>query len=79
LRIGHKRCGWTIAMDGNLFASRSFEMGISKNGRARRTTQFQYTLQDPDLNELNRCAPNVFDKLKTLHELLPISRPEAWH
>ena len=72
LRLDH-RYGWKS------LCQPFFRDGDFENGELGELRCFQYTLQDPALNELNRWAPNVFDKLKTLHELLPISRPEAWH
>ena len=36
-------------------------------------TQFQYTLQDADLDELNAWAPKILDKLKTLPELRDVA------
>jgi len=36
-------------------------------------TQFQYTLQDADLDELNAWAPKILDKLKTLPELKDVA------
>jgi multidrug efflux pump subunit AcrB len=45
---------------------------INVGGRPTRTL-FQYTLQDPDLAELNQWAPKVFAKLKTLPELTGIA------
>ena len=41
-------------------------------GRASRT-QFQYTLQDPDIAQLNEWAPKVLAKLKTLPELRDVA------
>ena len=41
---------------------------INVGGRLART-QFQYTLQDPDVAELNQWAPKILDKLKSLPEL----------
>ena len=38
---------------------------VTVGGRAGRT-QFQYTLQDPNIAELNEWAPKVLEKLKTL-------------
>jgi multidrug efflux pump subunit AcrB len=35
--------------------------------------QYQYTLQDPDLTELNTWAPRVFDALKRLPELTDVA------
>ncbi|WP_045835114.1 multidrug efflux RND transporter permease subunit [Hyphomicrobium sp. 99] len=45
---------------------------VNVGGRASRT-QFQYTLQDADSNELNKWAPKVLDKLKTLPELRDVA------
>ena len=45
---------------------------VTVGGRAGRT-QFQYTLQDPDIAELNTWAPKVLDKLKTLPELRDVA------
>jgi hydrophobe/amphiphile efflux-1 (HAE1) family protein len=36
-------------------------------------TLFQYTLQDPDLTELNQWAPRVYAKLKTLPQLADVA------
>jgi len=36
-------------------------------------TQFQYTLQDADLNELNAWAPKILDKLKSLPQLRDVA------
>ncbi len=36
-------------------------------------TQFQYSLEDPDANELNAWAPKVVDTLRTLPELRDVS------
>ncbi|HTG01990.1 MAG TPA: efflux RND transporter permease subunit, partial [Nitrospirota bacterium] len=36
-------------------------------------TQFQYTLDDPNINELNALAPKVIDTLRTLPELNDVS------
>ena len=41
-------------------------------GRPSRT-QFQYTLQDADLDELNAWAPSILAKLKTLPELRDVA------
>ena len=41
---------------------------INIGGRLSRT-QYQYTLQDADLDEINLWAPRVLDKLRTLPEL----------
>ncbi|MBY0561106.1 efflux RND transporter permease subunit [Hyphomicrobium sp.] len=45
---------------------------VTVGGRASRT-QFQYTLQDANVNELNTWAPKVLDKLKTLPELRDVA------
>jgi HAE1 family hydrophobic/amphiphilic exporter-1 len=45
---------------------------INVGGRQART-QFQYTLQDANLEELNAWAPQVVDKLKTLKELRDVA------
>ncbi len=36
-------------------------------------TQFQYTLQDANLDELDACAPKILDKLKSLPELRDVA------
>jgi multidrug efflux pump subunit AcrB len=45
---------------------------ITVGGRISRG-QFQYTLQDADLAELNEWAPKILDKLKTLPQLADVS------
>ncbi|KAB1072300.1 efflux RND transporter permease subunit [Methylobacterium planeticum] len=45
---------------------------VRTGGRTSRT-QFEYTLQDPDLSELNTWAPRILDKLKTLPELRDVA------
>ena len=45
---------------------------VRVGGRASRT-QFQYTLQDPDIAQLNEWAPKVLAKLKTLPELRDVA------
>ena len=45
---------------------------INVGARPTRTL-FQYTLQDPDLTELNQWAPKVYAKLKTLPELTGVA------
>ncbi len=45
---------------------------ITVGGRIARG-QYQYTLQDSDLNELNTWAPRVLEKLKTLPQLADVS------
>jgi len=45
---------------------------ISLGGRATRT-QYQYTLQDPNLEELNTWAPKLLEKLKTLPGLRDVN------
>jgi HAE1 family hydrophobic/amphiphilic exporter-1 len=45
---------------------------VRVGGRASRT-QYQYTLQDSDLDELNQWSPKVLAKLKTLPELRDVA------
>jgi hydrophobe/amphiphile efflux-1 (HAE1) family protein len=45
---------------------------INIGGRPTRTL-YQYTLEDPDLNELNQWAPKIFGKLKTLPQLADVA------
>jgi HAE1 family hydrophobic/amphiphilic exporter-1 len=45
---------------------------VRLGGRATRT-QFEYTLQDADLNELNAWAPKILEKLTTLPELRDVA------
>jgi multidrug efflux pump subunit AcrB len=45
---------------------------ITVGGRIARG-QFQYVLQDPDLNELNTWSLRLFDKLKTLPQLADVA------
>jgi hydrophobic/amphiphilic exporter-1 (mainly G- bacteria), HAE1 family len=45
---------------------------VRVGGRASRT-QYQYTLQGPDIAELNEWAPKVLAKLKTLPELRDVA------
>ncbi len=45
---------------------------VRLGGRATRT-QFEYTLQDANLDELNQWAPKVLDKLKGLPELRDVA------
>ncbi|QEX21955.1 acriflavine resistance protein B [Hypericibacter adhaerens] len=45
---------------------------INVGGRLART-QYQYTLQDAGLDELNQWAPKLLDKLKTLPELRDVA------
>ncbi|MGL4262505.1 MAG: efflux RND transporter permease subunit, partial [Afipia sp.] len=45
---------------------------VRLGGRATRT-QFEYTLQDPNLTELNTWAPKILEKLKTLPELRDVA------
>ncbi len=42
-------------------------------GARQSRTLFQYTLQDPDLAELNQWAPKIYAKLKTLSELADVA------
>ncbi len=48
---------------------------INVGGRISRT-QFQYTLQDGDTNELNTWAPKILAKLRTLPELTDLASDE---
>ena len=45
---------------------------VNVGGRAART-QFQYTLQDANIDELNTWAPKLLDKLKTLPMLRDVA------
>jgi hydrophobe/amphiphile efflux-1 (HAE1) family protein len=45
---------------------------VNVGGRLSRT-QYQYTLQDADLDELNQWAPKILEKLKTLPELRDVA------
>jgi multidrug efflux pump len=45
---------------------------VRMGGRGSRT-QYQYTLQDANLDELNQWAPRVFDTLKALPELRDVA------
>ena len=45
---------------------------VNVGGRASRT-QFQYTLQDADLDELGQWSPKILDKLKTLPQLRDVA------
>jgi HAE1 family hydrophobic/amphiphilic exporter-1 len=45
---------------------------VRLGGRATRT-QFEYTLQDANLNELNEWAPKILDKMKTLSQLRDVA------
>jgi len=45
---------------------------INVGGRLSRT-QYQFTLQDADLNELNEWAPRVLDKMRTLPQLTDLA------
>jgi hydrophobic/amphiphilic exporter-1 (mainly G- bacteria), HAE1 family len=45
---------------------------VRLGGRATRT-QFEYTLQDANLDELNTWAPKVLDRMKTLPELRDVA------
>ena len=45
---------------------------INVGGRLSRT-QYQYTLQDANLNELNEWAPRVLDKLRGLPQLADLA------
>ena len=45
---------------------------VRLGGRPTRT-QFEYTLQDANLDELNEWAPKILDKMKTLPELRDVA------
>jgi HAE1 family hydrophobic/amphiphilic exporter-1 len=45
---------------------------VRLGGRATRT-QFEYTLQDANLSELNEWAPKILDKMKTLSQLRDVA------
>src|SRR3954463_5067631 len=45
---------------------------VRLGGRATRT-QFEYTLQDANLAELNEWAPKILDKMKTLPQLRDVA------
>ncbi|ACA16558.1 acriflavin resistance protein [Methylobacterium sp. 4-46] len=45
---------------------------VRTGARASRT-QFEYTLQDPDLDELNTWSPRLLEKLRTLPELRDVA------
>ncbi len=45
---------------------------LSIGGRATRT-QYQYTLQDPDLDELNTWAPKLLERLRTIPQLRDVN------
>ncbi|MBO0764443.1 MAG: multidrug efflux RND transporter permease subunit [Hyphomicrobiaceae bacterium] len=45
---------------------------VTVGGRIART-QFQYTLQDANIDELNTWAPKILDKMKTLPELRDVA------
>ncbi len=45
---------------------------VRVGGRPSRT-QYQYTLQDPDINQLNQSAPKLLAKLKMLPELRDVA------
>jgi HAE1 family hydrophobic/amphiphilic exporter-1 len=45
---------------------------VRLGGRATRT-QFEYTLQDANLNELNEWAPKILDRMKTLQQLRDVA------
>ena len=45
---------------------------INVGGRLSRT-QYQYTLQDANLDELNQWSSKIFDKMKTLPELRDVA------
>lgn len=43
------------------------------------STQFQYTLEDEDLKELNQWAPRVMEKLQTLPQLQDVATDQQSH
>jgi hydrophobe/amphiphile efflux-1 (HAE1) family protein len=45
---------------------------VSVGGRLSRTL-YQYTLQDPDSDELNQWAPRILDKLRTIPQLTSVT------
>ena len=49
---------------------------VSVGGRLSRT-QYQYTLSDPDGDELNQWAPRLLDKLKALPQLADVTSDAA--
>ena len=49
---------------------------VRVGGRLSRT-EYQYTLSDPDGDELNQWAPKVLDKLKTLPQLTDVTSDAA--
>src|SRR6202521_2033413 len=49
---------------------------LSVESRVSRT-QYQYTLQDSDANELSQWTPKIVDKLRTLPELLDVASDQA--
>jgi len=49
---------------------------VSVGGRLSRT-QYQYTLSDPDGDELNTWAPRVLDKLRTIPSLADVTSDSA--
>jgi HAE1 family hydrophobic/amphiphilic exporter-1 len=54
----------------NLFLQAAQDVRLG--GRPTRT-QFEYTLQDPNLDELNEWAPKILKKMKTLPELRDVA------
>jgi HAE1 family hydrophobic/amphiphilic exporter-1 len=54
----------------NLFLQAAQDVRLG--GRPTRT-QFEYTLQDPNLGELNEWAPKILKKMKTLPELRDVA------
>ena len=51
---------------------------VRLGGRPTRT-QFEFTLQDADLTELNEWAPKILDKMKTLPELRDVATDQQTH
>jgi len=46
-------------------------------GGRQSKAQYQFTLWDPDIEELSRCVPQVLDKLRTLPGLVDVSTDRA--
>ncbi|WP_163071513.1 efflux RND transporter permease subunit, partial [Acinetobacter baumannii] len=48
------------------------QQDVRLGGRSTRT-QFEYTMQDPNLDELNEWAPKILAKMQTLPELRDVA------
>ena len=59
---------------GRLFMQAAQDVRVG--GRASRT-EYQYTMQDPDFDELNAWAPKLLDKLKGLPEIRDVATDQA--